>query len=248
MALRPRAAAGAELLRSWRGPRSARLDAPGERVCGQWVPLTPDTVPLGTGHHLADLQLDEFQPVRPDLAVDLDLSLGDARRRAELLVEVDRSGRASSNYEKFRCYDALLNGLAMAFPRYKTLGELPVVLSSSRTTKGQSRSTGRRPDHERPGREMGSTRGGLTRLRAEADVPCCRTRRPPADASGTALAGTPALGPQGPYRGWSPQPGASGKRAPIRLPTVSAERGDADALTQERRRECWSLGNAGANL
>jgi Replication-relaxation len=116
------------VLRGWRGPRSARLDVPGERVRGQWVALTPETVPLGTGHHLADLQLDEFRPVHPDFAVELDLSLGDQRRRVELMVEVDRSRRASSNYEKFRRYDALLNGWAMALPRYKALGEPPVVL------------------------------------------------------------------------------------------------------------------------
>lgn len=116
------------VLRGWRGPRAARLDVPGERVRGQWVPLTPETLPLGSGQHLADLQLDEFQLVRPDLALELDLSLGDERRRVDLLVELDRSGRPSSNYEKFRRYDALLNGWAMALPRYRSLGEPPVVV------------------------------------------------------------------------------------------------------------------------
>jgi hypothetical protein len=85
-------------------------------------------VQLGTGRHLADLQLDEFHPVRPDLAIELDLSLGSEQRRVELLVELDRSARPSSNYEKFRRYDALLNGWAMALPRYKRLGEPPVVV------------------------------------------------------------------------------------------------------------------------
>jgi Replication-relaxation len=116
------------VLRGWRGPHASRLEVPGEKVRGQWVPINLDTVPLGTGHHLADLQLDEFRPVRPDLAIELDLSLGDQRRRVELLVELDRSGRASSNYDKFRRYDALLNGWAMAVPRYKALGEPPIVV------------------------------------------------------------------------------------------------------------------------
>jgi hypothetical protein len=116
------------VLRGWRGPHAARLEVPGEKVRGQWVPLSLDTVQLGTGHHLADLQLEEFRPVRPDLAVELDLSLGDQRRRVELLVELDRSGRASSNYDKFRRYDALLNGWAMAVPRYRALGEPPIVV------------------------------------------------------------------------------------------------------------------------
>jgi hypothetical protein len=116
------------VLRSWRGPRGARLEVPGERSRGQWVPLSPETVQLGTGRHLADVQLDEFQPLRPDLAIELDLSLGREQRRVELLVELDRSARPSSNYEKFRRYDALLNGWAMALPRYKRLGEPPVVV------------------------------------------------------------------------------------------------------------------------
>jgi hypothetical protein len=60
--------------------------------------------------------------------VEVDLSLGDTRRRVELLIELDRSGRPSSNYEKFRRYDALLNGWAMALPRYQKFGEPPVVL------------------------------------------------------------------------------------------------------------------------
>jgi hypothetical protein len=116
------------VIRGWRGPRQAKLDVPGERVRGQWVPLTAETVQLGTGHHLADLQLEDFRPVRPDLAVEVDVSLGDSRRVVELLIELDRSGRASSNYEKFRRYDALLNGWAMATSRYRKLGEPPVLI------------------------------------------------------------------------------------------------------------------------
>ena len=90
--------------------------------------ISPETLPLGTGHHLADLQLDEFQPIRPNLAIELDLSLGDTHRRVELVIQLDRSGRPSTNYERFRRYDALLNGWAMAMPRYKALGEPPVVV------------------------------------------------------------------------------------------------------------------------
>ena len=60
------------------GPRSAMLDVPareGPRPVGP--ARRPTRVPLGTGQHLADLALDEFEPVKPDLAVELDLSLGD---------------------------------------------------------------------------------------------------------------------------------------------------------------------------
>jgi len=60
----------------------------------------PGNCPLRTGHHLADLHLDEFRAVRPDLAIALDLSLGDDRRRVDFLIELDRSGRTSSNLRK----------------------------------------------------------------------------------------------------------------------------------------------------
>jgi hypothetical protein len=45
--------------------------------------MTLDTIPLGTGQHLSDLALDEFKPVRPDLAAELDLSVGAERRRVD---------------------------------------------------------------------------------------------------------------------------------------------------------------------
>lgn len=91
---------GPGVLRGWRGPRAARLDVPGEKVRGQWVALAPDTVPLGSGQHLSEFQLDEFLPVRPDLAIELDVTLGGEQRRVEPLVELDRCGRASASYEK----------------------------------------------------------------------------------------------------------------------------------------------------
>jgi protein involved in plasmid replication-relaxation len=116
------------VLRGWRGPRAARIDPPGERVRGQWVQMNLDTVPLGTGQHLSDLALEEFKPVKPDLAVELDLSIGQERRRVDLLVELDRTGRASSNLEKFRRYDALITAWGMSHGRYKALGEPPVTV------------------------------------------------------------------------------------------------------------------------
>jgi hypothetical protein len=50
--------------------------------------MTLDTVPPGTGQHVSDLALEEVKPVRPDLAIELDLSLGDERRRIDLLLEL----------------------------------------------------------------------------------------------------------------------------------------------------------------
>jgi len=85
-------------------------------------------VPLGTGQHLANLALDEFKPVKPDLALELDLSIGGETRRLDVLVELDRTGRPSSNVEKFKRYDALINGWALSHPRFKALGEPPIVV------------------------------------------------------------------------------------------------------------------------
>lgn len=117
-----------EVVRSWRGPRAAIIDPPREKIRNQWVTLAPDRVPLGTGQHLSDLQLDEFKQIRPDLAVELDLSLPDAPRRVELLLELDRTNRSSANVEKFKRYDALLTAWALCLPRYKTLGEPPIAV------------------------------------------------------------------------------------------------------------------------
>jgi Replication-relaxation len=116
------------VLERWRGPRSSRLDPPREKLRGQWAKLTAERVPVGTHQRLDGLLADEFEPVRPDLTVELDLSLGGQPRRVDLLVELDRSRRASSNYEKFVRYDALITGWALSLPRYKAIGEPPVVV------------------------------------------------------------------------------------------------------------------------
>ena len=137
----------------------------------------PDRVPLGTGQHLSDLQLDEFQPVRPDLAIELDLSLEGAPRRVELLLELDRTDRASANLEKFRRYDALLTGWALS----------PAALQDARRaadrrlrrrgrTEGAPVPQGRRPARHRPDRQVGRARGRLAAPRPPADVRGRRAR------------------------------------------------------------------------
>jgi hypothetical protein len=88
MAVRLERLLGPGVLRGWRGPRAARLDVPGGKVRGQWVALAPDTVPLGSGQHLSEFQLDEFLPVRPDLAIELDVTLGGEQRRVEPLASI----------------------------------------------------------------------------------------------------------------------------------------------------------------
>ena len=66
------------VLRGWRGPRSARLDR--SRREGPRPVARTHTRHSAARHRPAPRRprkLDEFQPVRPDLAVELDLSLGD---------------------------------------------------------------------------------------------------------------------------------------------------------------------------
>ena len=63
------------------------------------------------------------------------------RRRVELLVELDRSGRASSNYEKFRRYDALINGWGCRSRATRRSASRRSSCSSSRTRRRRASSS-----------------------------------------------------------------------------------------------------------
>ena len=76
------------------------------------------------GHAILDLP--PFREIKPD--VSLELRIPSLRLTFDLLVELDLTGRASYNREKFRAYDAFLTGWALAHPRYRTLGTRPVVV------------------------------------------------------------------------------------------------------------------------
>lgn len=115
------------LVRSWRGAREGRIYPPSRRERGGWVTLSARDIPLGGSRRIRDLTLDEFKPVEPDLTVELALPASPPQR-FDVLVELDRSGRASRNRDKFARYDALLTAWGRAHDRYKMQGEPPVVV------------------------------------------------------------------------------------------------------------------------
>lgn len=117
-----------EVLKMWWGPGRSILWPPARKERGEWVRLRADEIKLGQRQSLDGLALEEFEPVKPDLRVELDLSMAGQTRKVDLLIEMDRTGRASSNADKFKRYDAMLNGWALSTARYKALGEAPVAI------------------------------------------------------------------------------------------------------------------------
>ena len=81
-------------MHGWRGPRAARVDPPGERLGGQCVQMTLDTVPLATDGTCRTSRSKSSSPVKPDLAIELDLSLGDQRRKVDAMIEPGPLGPA----------------------------------------------------------------------------------------------------------------------------------------------------------
>lgn len=117
-----------EVLGMWWGPGRSILWPPARKERGEWVRLRAEEIKLGQRQSLDGLALEEFEPVKPDLRVELDLSMSSQSRRVDLLIEMDRTGRASSNADKFKRYDAMLNGWALSTARYRALGEAPVAV------------------------------------------------------------------------------------------------------------------------
>ncbi|MEA2312711.1 MAG: hypothetical protein QOE28_2679 [Solirubrobacteraceae bacterium] len=110
----------------WRTPRYAtgRFPVPQIGNGHKRHPITMRELEVPEGH--AILGLPPFREIKPDLALEL-------RYRAlkltfDLLVELDLTGRAAYNREKFLAYDAFLTGWALTHPRYRTLGTRPAVV------------------------------------------------------------------------------------------------------------------------
>jgi hypothetical protein len=114
--------------RGWRGPREAHLKPPSRRVRGQWVELTPREIVVGASHKLRDYEPHKFEPVSPDATVEVELEMGEARLRFDLLVEVHGARSAAASEERLRRYDGLISGWSGTLDRYKTLGTPPVVV------------------------------------------------------------------------------------------------------------------------
>ena len=115
-------------MRGWRGGRSSRVFPPTRREGRERLPLRARDVPLGGSRRIRDLALEEFKPISPDATIELALTVASPPHRFDLLLELDRTGRPSSNVEKFHRYDALLTGWGRAHDRYKMQGEPPVVV------------------------------------------------------------------------------------------------------------------------
>ena len=108
-----------------RGPRRRRA----RRSATSGSSSTPTGCRSGPASTSADLQLDEFEPIRPDLAVELDLSLEGAAPagRASASSSTARAAprrTSRSSAATTRCSTAGRSRL----PRYKMLGEPPIVV------------------------------------------------------------------------------------------------------------------------
>ena len=111
----------------WRTPRYAtgRYPVPQVGSGRDRHPATLRDIPIPDGQMLIDLELKTFTEVKPDLS--LELRFPDEQLSFDLLVELDRTGRASYNRDKFLAYDAFLCGWALAHRRFQAQGTRPAV-------------------------------------------------------------------------------------------------------------------------
>jgi hypothetical protein len=114
----------------WLGPDQGRIDVPTtyesherrfRRVKLQDVTLA------GDGHHYPrNLQLEQFGPLFPDATLTLYLdSIG---AEVDLLVELDRTRRATKNLDKLHRYDAFLTAWCRVTDRYRHAKRFPYVI------------------------------------------------------------------------------------------------------------------------
>jgi hypothetical protein len=110
----------------WRTPRYAtgRYQVPQIGSGHKRHPITMAELDVPDGHAVLDLP--PFREIKPD--VSLELRITSQRLTFDLLVELDLTGRASYNREKFLAYDAFLTGWALAHSRYRTLATRPAVV------------------------------------------------------------------------------------------------------------------------
>jgi hypothetical protein len=112
----------------WRGARDSRLAPPRRRARGHAVELTPETLELEGGRRLRGFAGATFEPVHPDAAVELRLTVGDKPLRFDVLIELDRSRDAAAAEDRLRRYDGLVSGWAGLLPRYRKFGTPPALV------------------------------------------------------------------------------------------------------------------------
>ena len=115
-------------LEKWRGQRDSRLEPPRRKVRGEWLPLRPQDLVIGSSTRLRGFEGTEFEPMTPDATLEFRIAVGDKPIRFDLLVEIDRSRSQAASAERLRRYDALLSGWASALDRYKSLGAPPLAV------------------------------------------------------------------------------------------------------------------------
>ena len=107
----------------WRGEHEGRLEVPTKVAEGRRAPIGVDDLPRENYERIRDLRAGEFGRVWPDATLTLDLS--DQGRRFDLLLELDRTGKPTKNFDKFERYDALITAWWRQVPRYRNASEPP---------------------------------------------------------------------------------------------------------------------------
>ena len=126
----------------WRTPRYAtgRFAPPLVGTGRDQRRLRAADIPVQKGYGFSHIPQGSFEEILPDLSIEMHVVSDPAPRpgrrfeaRFDLLFELDLTGKASYNREKFLRYDAFLTGWALAHPRVRRLGTRPLVVFVSRT-------------------------------------------------------------------------------------------------------------------
>jgi hypothetical protein len=112
-----------EYVTDWRGEDEGRLEVPTRLVDGRRVSIAIEDVPRENYERVRDLRSAEFGRVWPDATLMMDMP--DQGRRFDLLLELDRTGKPTKNFDKFERYDALITAWWRKVPRYRKAGEPP---------------------------------------------------------------------------------------------------------------------------
>jgi hypothetical protein len=126
----------------WRTPRYAtgRFAPPLVGTGRDQRRLRAADIPVEKGYGFSRIPQGSFEEILPDLSIEMHVVSDPAPRpgrrfeaRFDLLFELDLTGKASYNREKFLRYDAFLTGWALAHPSVRRLGTRPLVVFVSRT-------------------------------------------------------------------------------------------------------------------
>ena len=119
-----------ENLIDWLGPDQGRIDVPTtyepHKRRFRRVELEDVTLASDGHHHPSDLRLDHFGPLFPDATLNLYCDAIGAE--VDLLVELDRTRRATKNVDKLHRYDAFLTAWCRVSDRYRHAKEFPWVI------------------------------------------------------------------------------------------------------------------------